>query len=67
MAIGVAHIGTGNFGTHALRALITDPEFELTGVCVLAVRRSISRYFGWEALSGVVVVRRDADKPSRRT
>ncbi len=34
MAIRVAHIGTGNVGSHALRALITNPQFELTGVCV---------------------------------
>ena len=34
MAIRVAQIGTGNVGVHALRALITNPEFELTGVWV---------------------------------
>ena len=34
MAIRVAHIGTGNVGTHALRALITNPEFDLAGVWV---------------------------------
>ena len=34
MVIRVAHIGTGNVGTHALSALITNPEFELTGVWV---------------------------------
>lgn len=34
MAIRVAQIGTGNVGTHALRALITNPAFELTAVCV---------------------------------
>jgi 4-hydroxy-tetrahydrodipicolinate reductase len=34
MAIRVAQIGTGNVGIHALTALITNPEFELTGVWV---------------------------------
>src|SRR5271167_3370551 len=34
MAIRVAAIGTGNVGIHALRALITNPDFELTGVWV---------------------------------
>jgi 2,4-diaminopentanoate dehydrogenase len=34
MAIRVAQIGTGNVGVHALRALISNPEFDLTGVWV---------------------------------
>jgi hypothetical protein len=34
MAIRVAQIGTGNVGRHALTQLITDPQFELTGVWV---------------------------------
>ena len=34
MPIRVAQIGTGNVGVHALKALITNPEFELTGVWV---------------------------------
>jgi 4-hydroxy-tetrahydrodipicolinate reductase len=34
MAIRVAQIGTGNVGRHALKALIGNPEFELTGVWV---------------------------------
>lgn len=34
MAIRVAQIGTGNVGVHALRALIANPDFELTGVWV---------------------------------
>ncbi len=34
MVIRVAQIGTGNVGLHALRALIANPEFELTGVWV---------------------------------
>jgi 4-hydroxy-tetrahydrodipicolinate reductase len=32
--IRVAQIGTGNVGVHALRALITNPQFDLTGVWV---------------------------------
>src|ERR1700690_1734539 len=34
MAIPVVQLGTGNVGVHALRALISNPEFELTGVWV---------------------------------
>lgn len=34
MAIRVAQIGTGNVGAHALTQLITNPDFELTGVWV---------------------------------
>jgi len=34
MPIRVAHIGTGNVGVHALRALITNPAYELTAVLV---------------------------------
>src|SRR5215469_11742241 len=34
MAIRVAHVGTGNVGGLALTELITNPRFELTGVCV---------------------------------
>jgi hypothetical protein len=34
MAIPVVQLGTGNVGVHALRALITNPQFELTGVWV---------------------------------
>jgi 2,4-diaminopentanoate dehydrogenase len=34
MAIRVAHVGTGNVGRLALIQLITNAQFELTGVCV---------------------------------
>src|SRR5271156_991304 len=34
MSIPVVQLGTGNVGVHALRALISNPEFELTGVWV---------------------------------
>ncbi|MCV7258470.1 NAD(P)H-dependent amine dehydrogenase family protein [Mycobacterium shimoidei] len=38
--IRVAQIGTGNVGVHALRALITNPGFELTGVWVSSEAKS---------------------------
>ena len=34
MPIRVAQIGTGNVGAHALKALITNPAYELTAVWV---------------------------------
>ncbi|MCV7377930.1 diacylglycerol kinase [Mycobacterium alsense] len=34
MPIPVVQLGTGNVGVHALKALITNPAFELTGVWV---------------------------------
>src|ERR1700739_963751 len=34
MAIRVAHVGTGNVGRLALTELITNPQFELIGLCV---------------------------------
>ncbi|MDT5147264.1 MAG: hypothetical protein QOC58_1909 [Mycobacterium sp.] len=34
MAIRVAHVGTGNVGRLALAELVTNPAFELTGLCV---------------------------------
>ena len=34
MTIRVAQIGTGNVGAHALRALITNPDYDLTAVWV---------------------------------
>jgi 2,4-diaminopentanoate dehydrogenase len=34
MAIRVAHVGTGNVGRLALAELVTNPQFELTGLCV---------------------------------
>jgi hypothetical protein len=40
MPIPVVQLGTGNVGVHALRALITNPEFELTGVWVSSDAKS---------------------------
>src|SRR6201987_681033 len=34
LSIRVAHIGTGNVGRLALTELVTNPQFELTGLCV---------------------------------
>src|ERR1700730_5376666 len=34
MAIRVSHVGTGNVGGLALAKVVTNPQFELTGVCV---------------------------------
>ena len=34
MVIRVAHVGTGNVGRLALSQLVTDPAFQLTGLCV---------------------------------
>ena len=39
MAIRVAHVGTGNVGRLALVELITNPQFELTGVCVSSAEK----------------------------
>ncbi|KAA1246990.1 diacylglycerol kinase [Mycobacterium simiae] len=40
MPIPVVQLGTGNVGIHALRALITNPEFELTGVWVSSAAKA---------------------------
>ena len=40
MTIRVAQIGTGNVGIHALKALITNPEYELTGVWVSSAAKA---------------------------
>ena len=34
MTIRVAAVGTGNVGKHALKQLVTNPDYELTGVWV---------------------------------
>ena len=40
MPIRVAQIGTGNVGTHALRTLITNPDYELTAVWVSSAAKA---------------------------
>jgi len=52
MAIRVAHVGTGNVGRLALTGLITNPQFELTGLCVSSPEK-VGRDAG--ALAGVDV------------
>src|SRR6478609_10135538 len=52
MAIRVAHVGTGNVGRLALTELVTNPEFELTGLCVSS-REKVGKDAG--TLAGVDV------------
>ena len=60
MAIPVVAIGTGNVGVHALRALITNPDYELTGV--LGVVRYQIRAKTLESLPALMF--RPASSPS---
>ena len=56
MAIRVAHIGTGNVGRLALAQLITDPRFELAGVCVSSeakVGRDAGELAGLDVSTGI--------------
>src|ERR1700745_100216 len=56
MAIPVVQLGTGNVGVHALKALITSPQFELTGVWVSSdakAGRDAAELAGLEDSSGV--------------
>lgn len=59
MAIRVAHVGTGNVGRLALTALLTNPQFELTGLCVSTpekVGRDAGDLAGIGVETGVVAV-----------
>jgi hypothetical protein len=59
MAIRVAHVGTGNVGRLALTQLVTDPQFELTGLCVSSpekVGRDAGALAGLEGATGVAAV-----------
>jgi hypothetical protein len=56
MAIRVAHIGTGNVGRIALAALITNPQFELAGLCVSTpskVGRDAGELAGLDVVTGI--------------
>ena len=56
MAIRVAHIGTGNVGRLALIGLITNPQFELAGVCVSSeakVGRDAGELAGLDVSTGI--------------
>jgi 4-hydroxy-tetrahydrodipicolinate reductase len=56
MAIRVAQLGTGNVGVHALKSLITNGEFELTGVWVSSAAKAgkdAGQLAGLDASTGV--------------
>ena len=57
MPIRVAQIGTGNVGTHALRSLITNPDFELTAVWVSSEAKAgkdAAELAGLDTTTGVI-------------
>jgi len=59
MAIRVVHIGTGNVGRLALAELITNPAFELVGLCVSSadkVGRDAGELAGLGVTTGVVAI-----------
>ena len=59
MAIRVAHVGTGNVGRLALIELITNPQFELTAVCVATpekVGKDPGELAGLDVSTGVAAV-----------
>ena len=59
MAIRVAHVGTGNVGRLALIELITNPQFELTAVCVSTpekVGKDAGELAGLDVPTGVAAV-----------
>ena len=59
MAIRVALIGTGNCGSLALRQLVNDPRFELTGVWVSSdakVGKDAGELAGLDATTGIAAV-----------
>jgi 2,4-diaminopentanoate dehydrogenase len=56
MPLRVAQIGTGNVGRHALTGLITNPQFELTGVWVSSENKAgkdAAEIAGLDAPTGV--------------
>ena len=59
MVIRVAHVGTGNVGRLALTGLISNPAFELTGLCVSApekVGKDAGTLAGLDVSTGVTAV-----------
>ena len=59
MAIRVAHVGTGNVGRLALIQLVTNPHFELTGVCVSTpekVGKDAGELAGLDVSTGITAV-----------
>lgn len=60
MAIRVAHIGTGNVGRLALSELISNPAFELTGLCVSAdekVGKDAGELAGLDVTTGILATK----------
>ena len=60
MAIRVAHIGTGNVGRLALSELISNPGFELTGLCVSAdekVGKDAGELAGLDVTTGILATK----------
>jgi hypothetical protein len=59
MAIRVAHVGTGNVGRLALTELVTNPQFELTGLCVSSpekVGKDAGELAGVDVSTGIAAV-----------
>ena len=59
MVIHVAHVGTGNVGRLALSQLVTDPAFQLTGLCVSSpekVGKDAGTLAGVDVATGVSAV-----------
>ena len=59
MVIRVAHVGTGNVGRLALSQLVTDPAFQLTGLCVASpekVGKDAGTLAGVDVSTGVSAV-----------
>src|ERR1700743_2252840 len=59
MAVRVAHVGTGNVGRLALIQLVTNPQFELTGVCVSTpekVGKDAGELAGLDVSTGIAAV-----------
>ena len=59
MAIRVAHVGTGNVGRLALTQLVSNPQFELTGVCVSSpekVGKDAGALAGLDVSTGIAAV-----------
>ena len=59
MAIRVAHVGTGNVGRLALTELVTNPQFELIGLCVSSpekVGKDAGELAGLDVSTGIAAV-----------
>ena len=57
MSIRVAQVGTGNVGGHALKALITNPDYELTAVWVSSgakAGKDAAELIGLDTRTGII-------------